>query len=42
MEISRDLTFDEEESLETSRKCQYEELYEEYIPLRSDEVALSY
>ena len=32
MEISRDVTFDEEASLKGSKKCQHEELYEEYVP----------
>jgi hypothetical protein len=29
IEISRDMTFDEEEALKKSRRCQLEELYEE-------------
>ena len=32
MEISRDVTFDEEATLKRSRKCHHEELYEEYAP----------
>ena len=32
MEISRDVTFDEEVALKRSKKCQHEEVYEEYVP----------
>ena len=32
MEISRDVTFDEEAALKRSRKCQHEEVYEEDAP----------
>ena len=35
MEISRDVTFDEEEALKRSRKCQHEEVYEEDTPPRN-------
>ena len=37
MEISRDVTFDEEEALKRSRKCQHEEVYEEETPPRNKE-----
>ena len=37
IEISRDVTFDEEASLKRSRKCQHEEVYEEDIPPRNVE-----
>ena len=37
MEISRDVTFDEEESLKRYRKCQHEDVYEEYAPPRNVE-----
>ena len=37
MEISRDVTFDEEEALKRSRKCQHEEVYEEDAPPRNVE-----
>ena len=37
MEISRDVTFDEETSLKRSRKCQHEEVYEEETPPRNKE-----
>ena len=37
MEISRDVTFDEEASLKRSRKCQHEEVYEEETPSRNKE-----
>ena len=32
MEISRDVTFDEEAALKRSRKCQHDEVYEEAAP----------
>ena len=35
MEISRDVTFDEEAALKRSRKCQLEEVYEEETPPRN-------
>ena len=35
MEIRRDVTFDEEEALKRSRKCQHEEVYGEYVPPRN-------
>ena len=35
MEISRDVTFDEEAALKRSRKCQHEEVYEEDAPPRN-------
>ena len=38
MEISRDVTFDEEATLKRSRKCQHEEEYEEDAPPRKVEV----
>ena len=41
MEISRDVTFDEEAALKRSRKCQHEEVYEEDVPPRNIEVAPS-
>ena len=37
MEISRDVTFDDESSLKRSRKCQHEEVYEEDAPPRNEE-----
>ena len=37
MEISRDVTFDEEATLKRSRKCQHEEVYEEETPPRNEE-----
>ena len=37
MEISRDVTFNEEASLKRSRKCQHEEVYEEEAPPRNEE-----
>ena len=37
MEISRDVTFDEEAYLKRSRKCQHEEVYEEEAPPRNEE-----
>ena len=37
MEISRDVTFDEEAALKRSRKCQREEVYEEETPPRNKE-----
>ena len=39
MEISRDVTFDKEETLKRSRKCQHEEVYEEDVTPRNVEVA---
>ena len=41
MEISRDVTFDEEESLKRSKKCQHDEVYEEDIAPRNIEAAPS-
>ena len=41
MEISRDVTFDEEATLKRSRKCQHEEVYEEDLPPRIVEAASS-
>ena len=41
MEISRDVTFDEEAALKRSRKCRHEEVYEEDIPTRNIEVSPS-
>ena len=35
MEISRDVTFDEEAALKRSIKCQHEEVYEEDVPPRN-------
>ena len=37
MEISRDVTFDEESALKISKKCQHEEVYEEDAPPRNAE-----
>ena len=37
IEISRDVTFDEETTLKRSRKCQHEEVYEEDAPPRNVE-----
>ena len=37
MEISRDVTFDEEAALKRSKKCQHEEVYEEDAPPRNVE-----
>ena len=37
MEISRDVTFDEEAALKRSGKCQHEEVYEEDVPPRNVE-----
>ena len=37
IEISRDVTFDEEAALKRSRKCQHEEVYEEDAPPRNEE-----
>ena len=39
MEISRDVTFDEEAALKRSRKCQHEEVFEEETPPRNEENA---
>ena len=39
VEISRDVTFDKEVALKRSKKCQHEEVYEEYVPPRNVEVA---
>ena len=36
IEISRDVTFDEEAALKRSRKCQHEEVYEEGVPPRNE------
>ena len=41
MEISRDVTFDEEATLKISKKCQHEEVYEEDVPPTNVEVAPS-
>ena len=41
MEISRDVTFDEEATLKRSRKCQHEEVYEEVTPPRNIDFAPS-
>ena len=41
MEISRDVTFDEEATLKRSRKCQHEEVYEEDVPPINVEAAPS-
>ena len=41
MEISRDVTFNEEASLKRSKKCQHEGVYEEDVPPRNVEVAPS-
>ena len=37
MEISRDVTFDEEATLKRSKKCQHEDVYEEDAPPRNVE-----
>ena len=37
MEISRDVTFDEDATLKMSKNCQHEEVYEEYAPTRNVE-----
>ena len=37
MEISRDVTFDEEAALKKSRKCQHEEVHEEDAPPKNVE-----
>ena len=41
IDISRDVTFDEETPLKKSRKCQHEEVHEEDVPPRKVEVAPS-
>ena len=41
MDISRNVTFDEEEALKRSRKCQHEEVYAEDVPPINVEVAPS-
>ena len=41
MDTRRDVTFDKEAALNRSRKCQHEEVYEEYVPPRNEEVAPS-
>ena len=41
MEISRDVTFDEETSLKKSRRCHLEEVHEENVPPRMVEVERS-
>ena len=41
MEISIDVTFDEETTLNRSRKCRHEELYEEDVPPINVEAAPS-
>ena len=41
MDISRDVTFNEEATLNRSIKCQHEEVYEEDAPPRNVEVAPS-
>jgi len=41
IEISRDVTFDEETSLKKSRRCQLEELHEEDVPPKMVEVVPS-
>ena len=41
MDISRDVTFDEETTLKRSRKCQHEEVYEEDVPTRNVEATPS-
>ena len=40
MEISRDVTFNEEATLKRSKKCQHKEVYEEYVPPKNEEFAL--
>ena len=41
VEISGDVTFDEEAALKRSQKCQHEEAYEEDVPPRNVEAAPS-
>ena len=41
MDISRDVTFDEETTLNKSRKCQHEEVHEEDVPPKKVEVTPS-
>ena len=41
IEISKDVTFDEETPLKKSRRCQLEEVHEEDVPPRKLEVAPS-
>ena len=41
MDISRDVTFDEEAALQRSRKCKHEEVYEEDVPPKNVEAAPS-
>ena len=41
MDITMDVTFDEEETLKRSKKCQHEEVYEEDVPPKNVEVAPS-
>ena len=42
IEISRDVTFDEETTLKKSRKCQLEEVHEEDVPPRKVEAKTSH
>ena len=41
IDISRDVTFDEESTLKISQKCQHEEVHEEDVPPRKVEVSPS-
>ena len=41
IDISRDVTFDEETTLKKSRKCQHEEVHEDDVPPKNVEVAPS-
>ena len=41
IDISRDVTFDEKETLKISWKCQHEEVHEEDVPPRKAEATLS-
>ena len=41
IDISRDVTFDEETNLKKSKRCQLEEVHEEDVPPRTIEVELS-
>ena len=41
IDISRDVTFDKETTLNKSRKCQHEEVHEDDVPPKKVEVAPS-
>ena len=38
IEISRDVTFDEDKALKNSRRCHIKEVHEEYVPSRRKKV----